>query len=323
VLVLADVCRGVPNVGAAFVAGSAGGLCGLAGGSFGDAAGAGVCRISLPTLGATGAAPPLVVDVAIADVYAALLGQQCALHGAALDGIFRDLSAAARALPSRVANATLAKLAAPGGGLVQLRAPLVGATELLIAAVGASVGNFVEGLAGVAGCEVLSSDLSAVLDSVCCSLAEALWSWVTSWYLLAFALVLLWAASLCAYKRLPPLWGPEKEALVISAPAKSPARSPAPLQRMSRAYAEGTLEAVDSIFSPALSVHSVTGGASCAGLASPAGGGRFSAGSSSIASASENPHPSPVLRRPGGSRGTPARAGAPSRCAATAEAKHA
>ena len=330
VLVLADACRGVPNVGAAFVAGSAGGLCGLAGGSFGAVAGEGVCRITLPTLGAAGAAPPLVVDVAIADVYAALLGQQCELHGAALDGIFGDLAAAARALPTRAANATLAELAAPGG-LVQLRAPLLGATELLVAAVGASAGDFVEGLAGVAGCEALSGDLGAVLDSVCCSLAEALWSWVTAWYLLACALVLLWGASLCAYKRLPPLWGPEKEALAAGAPewakppAKSPARSPAPQQRQLRAYAGGTLDAVDSaVFSPALSsVHSVTGGASSAGPASPAGGGRLGAGGSSFASAAENPHPSPVLRRPGGSRGTHARSRTPTRGAAAAEEKHA
>lgn len=215
IMLLSDGCRGGFNVGYDYVAGSERAICHvLPGGQYLPAVagvrGASTCALQIPgvPLPQDGAPPPSI-EIAIADLYLALLGR-CDDYGTSLSSVYDSIGSTVATLPSSVANSTLTSFTKPDSPII-IRQRMIDVISTVLDNAGGTAGTFVSELGDALSCPAISSSINVIVDAFCCDVSTALFWWVSSWYLLAFTLACCgFPAAILGYKRIPnALWGPE------------------------------------------------------------------------------------------------------------------
>lgn len=167
-MVVADGCRGLPNVGHHYIQGSENALCTMIGSSVNASYRPGTCTLH-PTSDSA-------IDLHLADIFAAVMGS-CSSHPTALSGLFAQTAALLASLPASTVNATLNQISGTGDttgayavssmGIIP-RPPLRHVLSTAGVGLSATLSNFIDDLSGVLTCDALSGDINAVMGSFCC-----------------------------------------------------------------------------------------------------------------------------------------------------------
>lgn len=159
VLVLADGCRGLPNVGYRYLHGSEAALCqslsSLTNTTYATVGGSHVCSLHVTSTD--------TIDLRLSEMFAAVMGS-CSNYPTALSGVFDQAAALVATLPASRLNATLNKLTGVGDTTGGYSLPSIGVVPQprllnVLASTGvhfsATLSSFVSGLGGVLSCDAL------------------------------------------------------------------------------------------------------------------------------------------------------------------------
>lgn len=211
VMGMSDMCRGGWNVGYHFVSGSDRWVCAqLPNTTYVPAAGSAAAHCRISQFGAT-------LDLDLPGLYMALLGS-CNAAPDVIPTLYSQLQTAITTVPDSFINQTLDSLTSSSAP-IGLRPTMMNLVRTTAHSLSTDVVTFVGDLGHTVSCPALNGGISQIKGGLCCDFATALYWFVSSWYLIGFAMCCCgFPASILGYKRFPSrLWGRDYEVRAKSA----------------------------------------------------------------------------------------------------------